>query len=155
MSEGLLQRLSTTSLQESLSLTSTQALVDQTIHRFSHEIVQPNTLASIAVGGLFSQVARLGVLSAGAGRISTPVLQVLSQGTSLFAESVAFEGTSRSLSYLQGDRSRPLFQWSGEQGWSRALPANLITFGVLRGSGHVLRDQNFVVQQLVSSGSLV
>ncbi|MBL7685376.1 MAG: phosphatidylserine decarboxylase, partial [Deltaproteobacteria bacterium] len=47
------------------------------------------------------------------------------------------------------------FQWSGEQGWSRALPANLITFGVLRGSGHVLRDQNFVVQQLVSSGSLV
>ncbi|MFO1518175.1 MAG: hypothetical protein U1F57_00700 [bacterium] len=145
------------SLTQASALTSTQSQVDVLVSRFSEEATNWRSLAAMATGSLFYRFGRMGTLAL-ASRASglAPVLQAASYGVGLGTEVTAFEGTSRLLASVSGERTNPhLWDWNGRGGWREGLASSLVTFGMLKGAGSLAQGQNVVLQHLFSDLAMV
>lgn len=132
-------------------------MVDGMVSHFVEESTNFRSLAAMATGSLFYRLGRIGTLAfaARAPQVA-PLLNIASYGIGLGSEVTAFEGTNRLLATLSGDTSNPnLWRWGGQGGWGRGLASSFINFGLLKGSGHLLRQENVVLQHLFSDLSMV
>ncbi|MFO1520384.1 MAG: hypothetical protein U1F57_12110 [bacterium] len=158
MTDSVLTRLSQTSLAQSATLTSTQSAVDNMVTHFVEEATSAQGLTAMAAGSLFYRVGRLGVLAAGAqtSRVAAPLFNLASYGVGLGAEVTAFEGTNRLLSSIGGNNTNPnAWRWSGRGGWAEGLTSSALTFGLLKSAGYAAREQNVILQHLVSDLAMV
>ncbi|MFO1520385.1 MAG: hypothetical protein U1F57_12115 [bacterium] len=155
--ESVLSRFSETSLSQSASLSSAQAMVDGLTSRFVEEATRPSALLAMSTGSLFYRFGRIGSLAL-ASRMgaAAPVMRVASYGIGLLSEVSAFEGTSRLFATVAGDRSNPnLWSWNGRGGWREGLASSLVTFGMLKLAGHATQEQNLIFQHLFSDMAMV
>jgi|GEM_PF-5412803 len=132
------------------SLTESQKQVDGLVEKFVCQATDLKTLAPIVVGGLAYRLGRMGVMATGGGRLA-------SVGIGLGAEVTTFEMTNRSLSSLTGDApSNPnMWKWDGSGGIRQGLLSSLITFGTLKGVGHLAQGENVGVQHLLQDTGMV
>jgi len=150
---------------------------DALVGTFRDQATDWRSWAAMVAGGLGYRLGRMGTMALGTGRIAAGPLQVLSVGVGLTSEVSAFELTHRGLtSALLGARSpRPqfgptqsdgetpplhpenpnLWRWSGPGGLRQGLLQSFITFGTLRGAGHLARGENLVTQHLLQNSSMV
>src|SRR5262249_46857819 len=126
------------------------------VSHFVEESTNYKSLASLAAGSLAYRYTRLGVMLLGEGRLAGSLLRPLSVGLGLGGEVFAFEGASRGLATLSGDRSNPnLWRWNGTGGWRQGVASSFVTFGLLKGAGHLTRESNLVLQHAFSSSAMV
>jgi hypothetical protein len=128
------------------------------VTHFVQEAASPTTLAAMMAGGLAYRFGRIGILATGAdltGNTAT-LLRGLSVVGGLSAEVSTFELVNRSFQGLLGDRSNPnLWNFRGQGGILQGLASSTITFGLLKGAGHLGREQNLVFQHAFQSSSMV
>lgn len=149
--------LTRATLSQEATLTTAQAQIDGMVSHFVQEATDLRTLASMGTGSLFYRFGRIGTMALAArAPQAASLLQIASYGVGLFSEVAAFEGTQRSLASLSGDSTNAnLWRWSGRGGWQEGLGSSLITFGLLKGSGALAREQNVFAQHLFSDLAMV
>ena len=152
-----------------------QSQVDALVGGFVHQATDWRSLAAMTAGGVAYRTAKIGVMSLGGGQ----AVHALSVGMGLTAEVSAFELTNRWLSTifrrggpvwppaLGSNRWHPhggaptndiepnLWKWSGSGGLSEGFIRSLITFGTLKGAGHLARGENLLVQHLFQDTAMV
>ena len=95
-------------------------------------------------------------MALGEGRLAAAPLRMLSVGVGLGTEVTAFETSSRAFTTLAGENANPnLWNWNGEGGLRQGLLTSLLTFGMLKGAGHLSRESNVVFQHAFSSTAMV
>jgi hypothetical protein len=101
-------------------------------------------------GGMAYRLGRVGALTVGTGSF-------LSVGIGLGVEVTTFEIAHRSLTNLTEESSvNPnLWRWSGQGGIRQGLLSSLITFGSLKGAGHLAQGENIFVQHLLQDTGMV
>jgi hypothetical protein len=157
MVNTVLSRFSQLTPNQFPDLTSTQALTDTLVGRFVEETGNWKSLAALSVGGLSYRFARIGTLSIAA-RVPQggSLLRLASYGTGLIAEAGSFEASSRLFASTTGDRSNPsLWNWSGQGGVREGFTSSLLTFGILKPAGFLVREQNIALQHLFSDVAMV
>src|SRR5262245_196735 len=138
----------------SASITPLQSQVDGLVGGFAAQATDWRSLASMAAGGMAYRVGRLGIMGLGSGT----ALRVASLGIGLGAEVSAFEITHRSLSSIgaSGHGENPnLWRWSGQGGIRQGLLNSFVTFGTLKGAGHLAQGQNLIAQHLFQDTGMV
>src|SRR4029453_18822313 len=114
-------------------------------------------LAAITTGSLAYRMGRVGWMGLGSGN----AVRALSVVGVLRAEVSAFELTNRGLTSVSvGAHGRAplhanLWHWSGQGGLQQGLLQSLITFGTLKGVGHLARGENVMVQHLLQDTAMV
>jgi hypothetical protein len=146
---GLLESSSTISTSSSL-LKPLQAQVDDCVSHFTEQALDLKSIGAMMVGGMTYRLGRIGAMAAGTGRLA-------SFGIGLGVEVTAFEMTNRSLSSLTGENhlNPNLWKWGGVGGIRQGLLSSLITFGSLKGAGHLAQGENVVVQHLLQDTGMV
>ena len=129
------------------------------------------SLAAMLVGGLGYRLGRVGTMAFG----TSHGIRALSVGVGMVTEVSAYELAHRGLISVVGARSprpqfvsnrtggetRPLhpetnlWSWNGPGGLRQGLLSSLITFGTLRGAGHLARAENLVVRHLLQDSGMV
>jgi hypothetical protein len=155
MSDSVLARQSRVSFLQSSSLSSTQSQVDGLVTRFNDAASNPVTLASLVVGSGMYRFARIGTMASLEGRLAAPLVRTLSVGGGLFAEAASFQLTDRGLRVgFEGADAR-LLQFGGSNGLGMATVQSIITFGSLRGAGHLAEGQNLLFQHTLQATTMV
>jgi hypothetical protein len=137
-----------------------QLQVDGLVSHFADEAVNPTTLAAMMAGGMAYRLGRIGVLSSVGAQGPAP-LRMASVLIGLGSEVTAFEFTNRSLIYLReraGLKPAPtgnLWNWSGRGGWREGWLQSFLTFGILKGAGHLAREENMLFQHAFQDGAMV
>jgi hypothetical protein len=134
------------------SFTPLQSQVDGLVGSFTQQATDWRSLAAMMAGGMAYRFGRMGVMATGVrgGR-------VLSLGLGLGTEVSTFEMTHRSLTGLtsEGFQNPNLWHWSGQGGIRQGLLSSLITFGSLKGAGHLGQGENLMVQHLLQDTGMV
>src|SRR4030095_2451295 len=139
------------------SLTPLQSQVDGLVGGFVEQATDLRTLAAITTGSLAYRMGRVGWMGLGSGN----AVRALSVVGGLGAEVSAFELTNRGLTSVSvGAHGRAplhanLWHWSGQGGLQQGLLQSLITFGTLKGVGHLARGENVMVQHLLQDTAMV
>ncbi|MFO1519442.1 MAG: LuxR C-terminal-related transcriptional regulator [bacterium] len=157
MIDSVLSRFSGASLQNTSTLTGTQAALDGLVSHFVEESSDWKSLALVSTGSVFYRLGRIGALSLApqAGRAAV-LMNAVSYGAGLSAEASAFQGGSRLMAFFSGDRSNPnLWRWEGRGGWREGLVSSGVNFGMLRFAGFAARGENLFVQHLFQDGAMV
>jgi phosphatidylserine synthase len=155
MSDSVLARHSQISFVEFSPLSSTQTQVDGLVTRFNDEASNPITLASLVVGSGMYRFARIGTMASLEGRLAAPIVRSLSFGTGLFAEAASFQLTDRGLRVgFEGADAR-ILQFGGSNGLGMGTLQSMITFGSLRGAGHLAEGQTLVFQHALQATTIV
>lgn len=127
---------------------------------FGHQLSQQNNtsmLAAMTVGSLFNHIARFATFSLGAsaGRFGA-ALNLLSYGTALGSEALAFETTHRALESLSAHPSHAnLWNWNGSGGLKEGFVSTLFTIGSLKAFGRMAQGQSIATQHLFSDLGMV
>src|SRR4029434_3026366 len=125
----------------SASNSSLQVQVDGLVGRFVEESTNLKTLSSLTAGSLAYRFGRLGLLGS----------RWAGVGVGLGGEVSPFESIQRG---LHPDHSN-LWRWKGPGGIRQGLLQSFITFGTLKGAGHLVRGENFLIQHLLQDSALV
>src|SRR5262245_2237660 len=132
------------------NLSPLQAQVDAAVGGFVHQATDWRSLAAMTAGGLAYRAGRIGAMGFGSGhlvRMSSAVL-------GLTAEVLAFELTHRGLSSPRPENPN-LWRWSGPGGLAQGFSQSFITFGALKGAGHLSRGQSLVVRHGLQDAAMV
>jgi signal transduction histidine kinase len=158
---SVLSRAQRIGLVEEATLASSQAKVDGLVSRFVDEAANPSILASLVMGGMAYRLGRVGIMGLNVGASFNMPLRMASIAVGLGSEVTAFEFTNRSLISL-GERAglKPaptanLWNWSGPGGWREGWLHSFLTFGLLKGAGHFIREENILLQHAFQSTALV
>jgi hypothetical protein len=158
ISTSLLSRLSS---DLASGATSLQNQIDQLTLSFIDQATDGKNLAAMVAGELAYPLGKIGVSTLGVGRISALPLRVMSVGMGLGTEVTAFEFTNRVLnSFREWTGSKPtptapLWKWEGPAGWKEGFLSSAATFGLLKGTGHLAREQNLICQHLILNTAMV
>jgi len=157
---SVLTRLGRDGFSRSSPLSPLQSQVDGLVSHFVEEAAKPRTLAAITAGSLAYRFVRAGVMGLGQAHVAGSLLRPLSVGVGLTGEVTAFELTNRTLATLTvraGLKPAPtnLWNWSGPGGWREGMASSFITFGMLKGAGHLSRESNLILQHSFSSTAMV
>jgi len=144
-------------------VTRHQSQIDHLVSQFITEASDWKLLASLTTGGLAYRWGRVMVrgpwsVVLGRGNLGGHFIRGSSIAFGLASEVSAFELTHRSLSSLtrdQGPRTKDLWSWFGPGGWKQSLLSDLITFGMLKGAGHLSRETNVLLQHTFASTAMV
>src|SRR5262249_35847858 len=102
---------------------------------------------------------RGGVMARWAGQVLLPI-RPLSIGAGLVAETATFEWANRTLNTFWAAHPSPLqasrlWSWSGPGGLKEGLLNSFLFFGVMKGTGFLTREENWVVQHSLQSSAVV
>jgi transcriptional regulator with XRE-family HTH domain len=162
--------LGRSSLNDLAASTPLQSQVDGLVSHFVDEAANPTTLAAMVAGGMAYRLGRTAVLSSQFSVLSeraifSSLVRGGSIGFGLASEVTAFELTSRTLltfrtnnqdqSSVTDHPSPNLWNWSGHGGWREGLLHSFLTFGILKGAGHLAREENILLQHVVQDGAMV
>jgi|GEM_PF-5479742 len=142
---------------------------------FAEQATDWRTLAALTAGGLAYRAGRIGAMGFESGNF----VRAASVGVGLGAEVSAFELTSRGLSaaFRRGGPMWPptigskdgrphggaptshfesnLWRWSGEGGLAQGFLHSLITFGALKGAGHLAQGETIIARHLLQDSAMV
>gem|GEM_PF-3642493 len=149
-----------------------QSQVDSLVGHFIEGATDWRLLASFTVGGVAYRMGKIGAMGWGGNAV-----KALSVGAGLMAELSAFELAHRGLTSLTvgarfprpqfvsngtGGETPPLhpentnlWRWSGPGGLRQGLLQSLVTFGTLKGAGHLTLGQNLIAQHLFQDTAMV
>src|SRR4030095_1563513 len=136
---------------------SLQTQVDGLVGSFAEQATDWRSLAAMAAGGMAYRVGRIGFMGLEGGQ----AVRALSLGAGLSAEVSTFELTHRVLSSISvgGQHRAPLranlWSWNGQGGLRQGLLQSFVSFGALKGAGHLARTENFIAQHLFQDTAMV
>jgi|GEM_PF-2581539 len=148
--KSLLDRPDAVSLSTVSSVSPLQSQVDGLVGGFVHQATDWRTLMAMTAGGMAYRVGRIGAM----GLAPVPGIRAVSVGLGLGAEVSAFELTHRGLNSLHSENSN-LWRWSGPGGLRQGLFQSFISFGALKGAGHLARGENLIAQHLLQDTAMV
>src|SRR4030095_8810090 len=145
--------LSRAPLNSSFATTPLQSQVDGLVGSFTQQATDWRSLASMMAGGMAYRAGRIGVMGLGNGS----ALRMASVGLGLTAEVSTFELAHRSLESLNASHTgnSNLWRWEGSGGIRQGLLQSFVTFGALKGAGHLAQGENLIAQHLLQDTAMV